>query len=76
VLVDQSSLGNGLDLDAVRELRRVIWGAPVVLIAPGNRREADGEWADVLRRPITVGEIAEYVTRALPDGHGAGPLDE
>ena len=76
VLIDQSSLGDGLDSKAVRELRRAIWDAPVVLIAPGNRREAEGEWADVLRRPVSIGEIADYVVGVLPESHTTGPLDE
>ena len=75
VLVDQSSLGDELDADAVRRVRRATWEAPVVLISPGNRPEAPGEWAEVLRRPITIGEIVEYVARALPYGHAGGPLD-
>jgi len=76
VLLDQSSLGDELSADGVRELRRAIRDAPAALIAPGNRREADGEWAAVLRRPITVGEIADYVARALPSAHSHGPIDE
>jgi len=76
VLLDQSSLGDELSADGVRELRRAIRDAPAALIAPGNRRKADGEWAAVLRRPITVGEIADYVARALPSAHSHGPIDE
>jgi DNA-binding response OmpR family regulator len=76
VLVDQSSLGDELDSGAVHELRRAIWNAGVVLIAPGNRKEADGAWTDVLRRPISVGEIADYVARVLPSAHAHGPIDE
>jgi len=76
VLLDQSSLGDELSADGVRELRRAIRDAPAALIAPGNRRKADGEWAAVLRRPITVGEIADYVARVLPSAHSHGPIDE
>ena len=76
VLVDQSSLGDELDADAVRRVRRATWEAPVVLIAPRNRPEAQGEWTEVLRRPIAIGEIVEFVARALPHGHADGPLDK
>ena len=75
VLVDQGSLGDELDPAAVHELRRATWNAPVVLVAPGNRREAEGPWTDVLRRPISVGEIVKYVERVLPNSHATGPLD-
>jgi hypothetical protein len=75
VLVDQASLGEELQADTVRELRRATWDARVVLIAPANRRAAEGEWADVLRRPIAVGDIAQYVARMLPGGNATGPLD-
>lgn len=76
VLVDQASLGTELESEAVHKLHRSTWRARLVLIAPGNRKEAEGPWTDVLRRPITVGEIADYVARMLPDGHTDGPLDE
>ena len=76
VLVDQLSLGDTLDASAGQRLRRAAWEAPVVLIAPRNRTAADGEWTDVLRRPISIGDIADYVERILPDQHAAEPLDE
>lgn len=76
VLVDQASLGDEIDSDIVHDLRRATSDASVVLITPGNRREAEGEWTDVIRRPISIGEIADYIERALPSGHAAGPLDE
>lgn len=76
VLVDQASLGDELDADAVRRVHRATWNAPMVLIASGNRPQAQGEWTDVLRRPITIGEIADYVSRALPHAHADGPLDK
>jgi ActR/RegA family two-component response regulator len=75
VLVDQSSLGDEVDADAIERLRQVTWQAPVLLIAPGNRQAARGSWTAVIRRPITVGDIADTAARILPDGHAAGPLD-
>ena len=76
VLVDQASLGVELDPATVNELHRATWRARLVLIAPGNRKEAVGPWTEVLHRPITVGEIADCVARLLPDEHAAGPIDE
>jgi len=75
VLVDQVSLGAGLEPAAVDGLLRATWRARLVLIAPRNRKEANGPWTDVLHRPITVGDIADYVARTLPDEHAAGPVD-
>jgi hypothetical protein len=77
VLVDQTSLGGGVRADAVDRLRRATWQqVRLVLIAPRNRKEAEGEWTDVLGRPITVGDIADRVAQMLPDEHAAGPIDE
>ena len=76
VLVDQASLGTELEAEAVDRLHRATWRARLVLIAPRSRKEAEGPWTDVLRRPITVGDIADYIARILPDEHAAGPIDE
>jgi hypothetical protein len=76
VLVDQTSLGSELDAGAVDRLRRATWQARLVLIAPRNRKEAEGPWAHVLRRPITIGDIVDYIVQTLPDEHAAGPIDE
>ena len=76
VLVDQVSLGAALEPAAVDELHRATWRARLVLLAPRNRKEADGPWADILRRPLTMGDIADHVTRMLPDEHAAGPIDD
>ncbi len=76
VLVDQTSLGAELEANAVDRLHRATWRAPLVLIAPRNRKEAAGPWTDILRRPITVGDIADYIARMLPDEHAVGPIDE
>ena len=76
VLVDQASLGAELDAEGLERLRRATWGAPLVLVAPGNRKQANGPWTDVLRRPISVGDIADYIARVLPDEHATGPIDE
>ena len=70
------SLGAGLAAGVLDELHRATWRARLVLVAPGNRKEAPGPWTDVLHRPITVGEIADYVGQTLPDEHAAGPIDE
>ena len=76
VVVDQLSLGGGIEADAVDRLHRATWRARLVLIAPANRRESEGPWTDILRRPIAVGDIADYISRLLPDEDSTGPVDE
>jgi hypothetical protein len=76
VVVDQASLGADVEADAVGRLHRTAWQARLVLLAPRNRKEADGPWTDILRRPITVGAIADYIAQLLPDEHAGGPIDE
>ena len=75
VLVDQTALGNEVAAGMLERLRARLSKPPVALIAPGNRAPAEGDWAAVLRRPISVGEIADFVERLMPDGHGSGPID-
>lgn len=76
VLVDQTLLGAELEADAIERLHRATWRARLVLVAPANRKEAAGPWTDILRRPITVGDIADYISQILPDEHTAGPIDK
>ena len=76
VVVDQASLGAEPRVDAVNALRRATWQARLVLLAPRNRKAADGPWTDILRRPITVGDIADYISQILPDEHADGPIDD
>lgn len=76
VVVDQASLGAEPREDAVNELRRATWQARLVLLAPRNRKAADGPWTDILRRPITVGDIADFIAQLLPDEHTTGPIDK
>ena len=76
VLVDQLSLGDELDAHVLERLRDRL-GAPLtVLVAPGNREAASGDWTAVLRRPISIGEIADYVGRVIPNARADAPLDD
>ena len=76
VVVDQASLGAEPREDAVNAVRPATERARLVLLAPRNRKAADGPWTDILRRPITVGDIADFIAQLLPDEHADGPIDE
>jgi hypothetical protein len=64
ILVDQDALTDAADGDLER-LRRAS-DAPLVLLAPATRRVSEGVWAGVLRRPLTVGELAQSIERLVP----------
>ena len=76
VVIDQSTLGEVMTVDALEQLRARVSDLPVVLIAPGNRETAEGDWTTVLRRPISIGDIADFVRRLIPDAPSASPLDD
>lgn len=64
ILVDQDALTGDADGD-LEQLHR--WtNAPLVLLAPATRRVSEGVWAGVLRRPLTIGELAQSIERLVP----------
>ena len=75
ILVDQEALGSEIGAGMLTRVQARLGSPAVVLIAPGNRQAAEGDWATVLRRPLTIGEIADHVQRAMPEARAAGPLD-
>jgi hypothetical protein len=64
ILLDQDALTEDAreDLD---QLRRAS-DAAMVLLAPATRRASEGSWTGVLRRPLTVGELAHAIKRLVP----------
>jgi hypothetical protein len=55
----------GVDRPHLDELR-TLTGAPVVLLAPALREVPDGPWAQVIQRPVSIGELVQAVERLLP----------
>jgi hypothetical protein len=53
------------DGPALERLRRFT-PAPILLVAPAGRTIEDGPWARVLRRPVSVGELAGAVASLAP----------
>ena len=64
ILLDQDALTDDAQAD-LDELRRAS-DAPLVLLAPATRRVSKGGWTGVLRRPLTVGELAQAIERLVP----------
>jgi hypothetical protein len=64
ILIDQDALTEEAREDLAM-LRRDS-DAPLVLLAPATRRVSEGGWAGVLRRPLTVGELAQAIERLVP----------
>jgi hypothetical protein len=64
ILIDQDALTEDAQRD-LEKLRRAS-DAPLVLVAPATRRVSEGGWAGVLRRPLTVGELAQAIERLVP----------
>ena len=64
IMLDQDALTE----DAQGDLQMLRRGsdAPLVLLAPATRRVSEGGWTGVLRRPLTVGELAQAIERLVP----------
>lgn len=71
VLVDQAALAPSDELLAPLLERH---GNPVtVLLAGGTRRPPEDAWTRVLRRPVTIANLADAVTSLLPLPPGGLP---
>jgi hypothetical protein len=64
ILIDQDALTE--DSQGDLEMLRRASDAPFVLLAPATRRVSEGDWTGVLRRPLTVGELAQAIERLVP----------
>ena len=64
ILLDQDALTE--DAQGDLEMLRRDSDAPLVLLAPATRRVSEGGWTGVLRRPLTVGELAQAIERLVP----------
>jgi hypothetical protein len=64
ILIDQDALTE--DAQGDLEMLRRGSDAPLVLLAPATRRFSEGGWTGVLRRPLTVGELAQAIERLVP----------
>ena len=64
ILLDQDALTEDAQRDL--EMLRRDSDAPLVLLAPATRRVSEGGWTGVLRRPLTVGELAQAIEQLVP----------
>ena len=64
MLIDQGALTEDAagDLDALRGDS----DTPLVLLATVTHREPEGTWARILRRPLSVGDVAQAIEHLVP----------
>lgn len=73
IILDQSALPDSSEGEA-DTLRQRCAEAAAILIAPGHRAPAKGEWDEVVRRPVTIGALVRVVRTLVPLPHGpVGP---
>jgi len=75
LVVEQDALGDALAAGMLGRVRQRLGNPPVMLLAHATRATPAGDWAVVLRRPVSIGEIVAAVLRLLPDFETGGPLD-
>ena len=63
VMLDQDALTDAdqPDLEALRSA-----GIPVVLLASSVLQVREGPWAQVLRRPFSIGDLVQAIERLVP----------
>ena len=79
ILLDQSALAEG-DPGLLGELKdRLLQqhpGTPVILLTGAMHKAPDGPWQQVLRRPVSIADIAGVIEREVPLPAGQRhPLD-
>ena len=76
LLIDQDTLSDDVHAGMLRRVRTRLGDPRMILLAQATRDTAPGDWALILRRPVTIGEIADAVLRLLPDARRHGPIDK
>jgi CheY-like chemotaxis protein len=75
ILVDQQALVRD-DHGLLKQLMDRHGRPPLVLIAPAGQRPAEGQWQQVVTRPVSIAELTEWVRRLLPRRSGLNrPID-
>jgi hypothetical protein len=64
IVLGQEAFGSA-DHPTLERLRQAT-PAPILLVAPGGLRHAEGPWAGVIRRPVSIGELVRSVEGLLP----------
>ena len=75
LLIDQDTLSDDVHAGMLARVRARLGDPRVVLLAQATRETPSGDWALILRRPVTIGEVADAVLRLLPDTRLDGPID-
>jgi len=64
LIIDRRALGD--QMDGLSELLGRCDHPPVVLVAAAGETAPSGAWSQVIRRPVTIGEIVAAVQARLP----------
>lgn len=75
LVIEQDALGDEVHAGMLPRVRARLGDPWLILLAHATREIPPGDWAMVLRRPVSVGEIADAVQRLLPEMGPTGPLD-
>ena len=75
LVIDQDTLSDDVHAGMLPRVRTRLGDPRVILLAHATRETPPGDWELVLRRPVTIGEVADTVQRLLPHTGSAGTLD-
>jgi len=75
MVIEQDALSDEVRAGMLARVRARLGEPLVVLLAHATRETPPGDWDLVIRRPVTIGEVADAVQRFLPDAGSTGPID-
>jgi hypothetical protein len=75
LVIDQDRLSDEVHVGMLARVRARLGDPGMILLAHATRETPLGDWKLVLRRPVTIGEVADAVQRLLPDTGSVGPID-
>jgi DNA-binding response OmpR family regulator len=76
LVIEQDALSDDVEAGMLPRVRKRLGTPQVVLLAHATREPTAGEWDVILRRPISIGEVADTVQRLVGTGQPSAPLDD
>lgn len=75
LVIEHDTLCDDVHAGMLVRVRARLGDPPMILLAHATRETPPGDWTLVLRRPVTIGELADAVLGLIPDSGWRGPLD-
>ncbi len=75
IVVEQDALGDEISAGMLSRVRERLGRPSIMLLAHATRTVPPGDWTVVLKRPVSIGDVADAVARLVGTEAGGAPLD-